>query len=165
MTFNYPEISDLKDKGFCMIRNFVEVTESENVIQDLETNLVRIDIEGMDERIEKAGYDQFGCVDFLNPFILKLLDPKILDDLNRVAGSPNYFKRIPLYKRLTKPSGNDIVYKWHLDREKPLFSMLVYLTDVDQTTPHTQVYEKINGSRSFFPLKIQGSETLWACST
>ena len=118
-----------------MIRNFVEVTESENVIQDLETNLVRIDIEGMDERIEKAGYDQFGCVDFLNPFILKLLDPKILDDLNRVAGSPNYFKRIPLYKRLTKPSGNDIVYKWHLDREKPLFSMLVYLTDVDETKP------------------------------
>ena len=153
MTFNYPEILELKNKGFCIIRNFIDVSDSEKLIQDIEAELIPVEFEGASERIEKAGYEKFGCVDFLNPFVSRFLNSKILDDLNQLAGKPNYFKRIPYYKRLTRPSGDDIVYKWHLDREKPLYSMLFYLTDVDETTPHTQVFEKIRWFEKLFPLK------------
>lgn len=153
MKFNYSEINELEIKGYCMIRNFINVSNFDQEIENLEKEL--IDISGNEEdneRFKKAGYPKFGCVDFSNPLIFKFLDYKLIEDLNKLTGNSIYFKRIPFYKKLTSPKGKDIVYEWHNDGQK-LYSLLFYLTDVNESTPHTQIYDKLNFFNSFLPLK------------
>ena len=60
MKFNYSEINELEIKGYCMIRNFINVSNFDQEIENLEKEL--IDISGNEkdkERFKKAGYPKW----------------------------------------------------------------------------------------------------------
>ena len=153
MKYNYSDINNLEKKGYCIIRNFINIPNFDQEIENLEKGLIDTSQNEEDKnRFLKAGYPKFGCVDFSNPFIFKFLDHKLIEDLNKLIGKSMYFKRIPYYKKLTNPDGKDIVYEWHNDGQQ-LYSLLFYLTDVDKSTPHTQIYDKLNFFNFFLSLK------------
>jgi hypothetical protein len=141
--YHYKQINDLVSTGSCMIRNYLDIDTADltEIIKIVEKKIINLEDT---ERVKRGGYDYFGYVNLDFDFILKFLDEKLIADLSNVCGKKIFLKRIPLYKSLVEKKKNDISFRWHTDREKPLFSLLYYFTDVNKNSAHTKYYKSIS---------------------
>lgn len=131
------EITNLKKKGYCVIKKFINL----HLIEDFRENIEKFYLHDVisSERLHISGTKIQKYISFSNEFVKKIfLKKKIVEDLEILTNKKIYFRRMPFFKINNLPS-KDISFQWHRDLEKPQYAVMLYLSNVNENTPRTQI--------------------------
>lgn len=129
-------VDQLRQWDFTVFRDLLSEDDCQRLIQ---IGRESTELVASEDRIEAGGVAEWNYLpDALETF-QSLLPETLLGALSSACGRELFLRRRPFYKENLPGDHDDISYVWHKDQDLMQHTLIYFLEDVDESTPHTEM--------------------------